>query len=315
MTDKKMEYFTIPNTDLKASRLALGCMRIGSKSVDEAEELIKATLKEGINFFDHSDIYGKGECEKLFGKILSINPELRKEMIIQTKCDIVPDYAGGKRYDTSKEYILNCVDKSLERLQCGYIDILLLHRMDALCDPKEVAETFNELHEKRKVHYFGVSNHSVSKMALLKKYMKQPLIINQMQLSIIHSYMFDADFYVNMADKEAIDRDNGMIDYCQLNDITIQPWCPLQASWEDGTFIDNPKYFRLNEVLKRLSDEYHVDKSAIALAWILRHPAIMQPIIGTTSIQHLKESCKAAGIRLTRQQWYDLYMAEGKVIP
>lgn len=310
-----MEYITIPHTDLKVSRLALGCMRLKEKNLAEAESLIKSALEAGINCFDHSDVYQKGECENLFGEILKRNPLLRKEMIIQTKCDIVPEYAGGQRYDTSKEYILNCVENALKRLQCEYLDILLLHRPDALCDPQELAETFEKLHQTGLVRYFGVSNHSVSKMELLRKFTNQPLVINQVQLSIVHSYLFDSGFFVNMSNEEAVDRDNGMLDYCQLHDITLQAWCPLQASWADGTFLDNPKFPRLNRVLQRIANEYGTSKSAIAVAWLLRHPANIQPVIGTTSEQHLEELCKAVSIKLTRQQWYDLYMAEGKRVP
>jgi len=310
-----MEYIQLPNTDLKVSRLALGCMRIAGKTVDETEALVRAALEQGVNFFDHADIYGGGECERLFGEMLGRNPGLRGQMVIQTKCGIVTQQAGGPRYDMSKEHILGSVKRSLERLQCGYIDILLLHRPDALCDPAEVAEAFDELHREGLVRYFGVSNHSVSRMNLLRKYLKQPLVANQLQLSIVHSCMLDADMWVNMKEDEAVDRDNGLIDYCRLNDITIQTWCSLQASWADGTFINNPKYQKLNDALERLAQEYHVTKSAVALAWLLRHPANMQAVIGTTSAEHLREACDAVSVKLTRQQWYDLYMAEGKRIP
>ncbi|MCM1282552.1 MAG: aldo/keto reductase [Muribaculaceae bacterium] len=310
-----MDYIQIANTDLKVSRLALGMMRIAEKNEEEVEILIREALAQGINFFDHADIYGKGECERIFGKVLAKNPELREQMLIQSKCDIVQEYAGGLRYDTSREYIMNQVQHSLERLHTSHLDILLLHRPDALCDPVELSETFDELHEKKLVRYFGVSNHSVGKLRLLNKYLKQPLICNQLQFSIIHSHMLDSDFFVNMADDHAADRDHGMLDYCRLHDITVQTWCPLQASWADGSFIDNPKYARLNALLESLAAEYRVTKSAIALAWILRHPANMQAVIGTTSPVHLRESCEALKVCLTRQQWYDLYMAENKRIP
>lgn len=310
-----MNYIKLPQTDLEVSKLALGCMRIGNKSIDEVETLVKTSIAEGINFFDHSDVYEKGNCERLFGEVLKRNPNLRDQMVIQTKCNIVPDYNGGQRYDTSRKYINDCVEKALQRLNCGYLDVLLLHRPDALCDPEELADTFDELHKKGMVRYFGVSNHSIYKMELLRKYMKQPLVINQMQFSIVHSYMLDSGFFVNMENMEAVDRDSGMLDYCQLHDITLQSWCPLQASWADGSFIDNPKYERLNEVLSKLSKEYGVTKAAIAISWLLRHPATIQPILGSTSVQHIREACAGVEITLTRQQWYDLYMAEGKIVP
>lgn len=306
-----MEYFQLPKTDLNVSRIALGCMRIAGKSVDEVEELVKVAIEEGINFFDHADIYGGGQSEKVFGEVLKRHPEYRKKMIIQTKCAIVP----GKRYDFSKEHILFSVDESLKRLQTDYVDILLLHRPDALCDPKEVAEAFDELYKQGKVKYFGVSNHTPLQIELLQKYCSHPIIINQLQLSIVHSVMIDAGLNMNMKEAWAQDKDGGVLDYCRLKDITIQPWSVVQASWAEGTFLDNPAYQKLNQVMQELANEYHVTKSAIAIAWLLRHPACMQPIVGTTSPSHLKESVAACDVHLTRQQWYDLYLASDKPLP
>lgn len=306
-----MKYFQLPQTNLNVSRIALGCMRIADKSVDEVDELIKTALDAGINFFDHADIYGGGKSEKVFGEVLKRHPDYRQKMIIQTKCAIVP----GQRYDFSKEHILKSVDDSLMRLNTDYVDILLLHRPDALCDPKEVAETFDELYEAGKVKYFGVSNHTPLQIELLQKYSKYPIIINQLQLSIVHSVMIDSGLNMNMKEAWAQDKDGGVLDYCRLKDITIQPWSVVQASWAEGTFLDNPDYQKLNDVMQALADEYHVTKSAIAVAWLLRHPACMQPIVGTTSPQHLLESVKACDVELTRQQWYDLYLASEKPLP
>ena len=306
-----MEYFTLPHTHLNVSRLALGCMRIADKSVEEVEELVITALHSGINFFDYADIYGGGQSEKLFGEVLKKHPELREKMIIQTKCGIVP----GKRYDFSKEHIIESVNKSLERLHTHYVDILLLHRPDALCDPKEVAEAFDELYESGKVKYFGVSNHTPLQIQLLQKYINQPIIINQLQLSIVHSVMIDSGLNMNMKENWAQDKDGGVLDFCRLNDITIQPWSVVQASWAEGTFLDNPHYQKLNDVMESLAKEYNVTKGAIAIAWLLRHPACMQPILGTTSCKHLKELVEASHITLTRQQWYDLYLASDKPLP
>lgn len=306
-----MEYIQLPKTDLKVSKVALGCMRIADKSVDEVEELVASALDMGINFFDHADIYGGGKSEELFGEVLKRHPEYREKMIIQTKCGIVP----GKRYDFSKDYIINCVNASLKRLNVDSIDILLLHRPDVLCDPREVAEAFNELYESKKVKYFGVSNHTPYQIQLLEKYCQQPIIINQLQLSIVHSVMIDSGLNMNMKEAWAQDKDGGVLDFCRLNDITIQAWSIIQASWAEGTFLNNPNYEKLNEVLTKLADEYHVSPSTIAIAWILRHPAGIQPIIGSTSVSHLKDGVKAVDIHLTRQQWYDLYLAGGKPLP
>lgn len=306
-----MEYIQLPKTDLKVSRIALGCMRIADKSVEEVEMLVQKALELGINFFDHADIYGGGKSEKLFGDVLKKHPEYREKMVIQTKCGIVP----GKRYDFSKEYIINCVNESLKRLNVDYVDILLLHRPDALCDPQEVAEAFIELYESHKVRYFGVSNHTPYQIQLLEKYCPYPIIINQLQLSIVHSVMIDSGLNMNMKEDWAQDKDGGILDFCRLNDITIQAWSVVQASWAEGTFIDHPAYEKLNDVLDSLAKEYHVTKSTIAIAWILRHPASILPIVGTTSLKHLEESVKAVDIHLTRQQWYDLYLASDKPLP
>ena len=306
-----MLYYQLPHTDLTVSRIALGCMRIADKSVDDVEKLIYAALDEGINFFDHADIYGAGKSEAVFGEVLQRHPELREKMIIQTKCAIVP----GKRYDFSKEHIIKSVKASPDRLHTDYVDILLLHRPDALCDPKEVAEAFDELYDAGLVKYFGVSNHTPLQIELLQKYTKHPIIINQLQLSIVHSVMIDSGLNMNMKEAWAQDKDGGVLDYCRLKDITIQPWSVVQASWAEGTFLDNPDYQKLNDVMQELADEYHVTKSAIAIAWLLRHPACMQPIVGTTSPVHLKESAQACDVQLTRQQWYDLYLASEKPLP
>lgn len=306
-----MKYFKLPKTDLTVSRIALGCMRIADKSVEEVAKLVETALNLGINFFDHADIYGGGKSEELFGEVLKQHPEYRKKMVIQTKCGIVP----GKRYDFSKEHIISSVEQSLKRLNCDYIDILLLHRPDALANYQEVAAAFDELYESKKVRYFGVSNHTPLQIELLQKYSKYPIIINQLQLSIVHSVMIDSGLNMNMKEAWAQDKDGGVLDYCRLHDITIQPWSVLQASWAEGTFIDNPDYAKLNEKLDELAQEYQVNKTAIAIAWLLRHPAIMQPIVGTTSSKHLQETVAAIDVELTRQQWYDLYLASGKPLP
>lgn len=306
-----MEYIQLPKTDLKVSKVALGCMRIADKSIDEVEALVAKALDLGINFFDHADIYGGGKSEELFGEVLKRHPEYREKMIIQTKCGIVP----GKRYDFSKDYIIDCVNASLKRLNVESIDILLLHRPDALCDPREVAEAFNELYESKKVKYFGVSNHTPYQIQLLEKYCQQPIIINQLQLSIVHSVMIDSGMNMNMKEDWAQDKDGGVLDFCRLNDITIQAWSIIQASWAEGSFLNHPDYQKLNDVLEQLANEYHVSKSTIAVAWILRHPANIQPVIGSTSLQHLEENAQAVNVKLTRQQWYDLYLAGGKPLP
>lgn len=306
-----MEYYRLPKTDLEVSKIALGCMRIASKTEEEVDQLVHVALEQGINFFDHADIYGAGKSEELFGQVLAKQPSLRDKMVIQTKCAIRP----GICYDFSRDYIISCVEDSLRRLQTDYVDVLLLHRPDALCDPKEVADTFDELHKSGKVKYFGVSNHTPLQMELLQKYSQYPLVANQLQLSIVHSVMVDSGLNMNMTGEYAVDRDGGVLDYCRLHDIMIQAWSVVQASWEDGTFINHPKYAKLNEEMEVLCEKYHTNKNAIALAWILRHPAGIQPILGTTSPVHLKESLEALDFRLTREEWYKLYLSAGKPLP
>ena len=303
-----MEYLTIDN--MKISRIALGCMRIAKLDEKQTKDLIITALNLGINFFDHADIYGQGKSEELFGSLLRDNPDLRNKMFIQTKCGICKGY-----YDLSYEHIIESVENSLKRLNTNYIDVLLLHRPDALVDPLEVARAFDKLYEDKKVRYFGVSNMNPYQIEIIKKYCKQPLKFNQLQFNVVNAGMVDSGINVNMNNKESIDHDGFVLDYCRLNDITIQPWSILQASWTKGTYLDHPEYENLNLVLEKLSRKYQVTKSAIALAWILKHPAKMQPILGTTSIEHLKEMVEAENIELTKQEWYELYLANNRLLP
>lgn len=309
-----MKYLTLANGSMKASQLSLGLMRIHQKSVDEVEALIETALQEGINFFDHADIYGKGKSEELFGQVLKKHPDWRHQMILQTKCGICHgDRIGYFNFD--KNYILNCVDKSLERLHTDHIDILLLHRPDTLMDPKEVGEAFDELHASGKVAFFGVSNMNSMQIELLQKHCKQKLMFNQMQFSPVHSGMIDVGLNVNMKEDASIDHDGSVLEYCRIHDITIQAWSILQASWEEGTFLLNDDYKNLNACLQSFADQYHVTPAAIVVAWIMRHPANIQPIAGTTNPDHIKELCKACDVELTRQDWYEIYMSSGKTLP
>lgn len=303
-----MKYYEIKNSDLIASNIILGCMRIANKTVEEVEELIITALDNGINFFDHADIYGGGKSEELFGEVLKRNPKLRSKMIIQTKCGI----RGGKSFDASKEHILSSVEGSLKRLGTDYLDVLLLHRPDALTDYEEVNEAIKILRNTKKVRYFGVSNMNTMQIELLQKNLANKLLFNQLQLSIVHANMIDEQLNVNMTNDLAINRSGSVIDYLRLKDITMQAWSPLLASWADGSFLDNPKYDILNNVLADLSNKYKVSKATIAINWILRHPAKMQAIVGTTSIKHLKELVQVNDFTLTRDEWYRLYLSTGK---
>ena len=305
-----MNKVKIANCNFDASEISLGCMRIADLSNQAIATLIHTALDEGINFFDHADIYGGGQSEAKFAEALGMNSRLREEMIIQTKCGIRQGF-----FDFSKEHILEAVEGSLKRLQTDYIDVLLLHRPDALVEPEEVAAAFTMLHDTGKVKYFGVSNQNPMQIELLKRFIKQPININQLQLSITNTSMMDAGINVNMAIDPAINRDGSILDYCRLHDITIQPWSPFQYGFFEGVFLDNDKFPELNQKINEIAAAYGVTNSAIAIAWLLRHPAHMQPIVGTTNPERLKDICKASDVKLTRQEWYAIYLAAGNKLP
>ncbi|MEG1475940.1 MAG: aldo/keto reductase [Longicatena sp.] len=299
--------------DQNVSNIAQGCMRLDVLSVQEVEALIRSDLALGINFFDHADIYGGGTCESLFGEVLKKDPTLREQMIIQTKCGI--HRSETNHFDFSKEYIIACVDKSLERLQCGYLDYLLLHRPDTLVEPEEVDAAFEELYASGKVRHFGVSNHNPLQIELLQKDVKRPIEINQMQFSIMHTPMIDAGFNVNTFDARAIDRDNMTLEYCRIHDITIQCWSPFQFGMFEGVFLDNPKFPEVNKRVNELAKHYNVTNSTIAVAWILRHPAHMQVVLGSTNLSRIKDICEVENFSLTREEWYSIYIAAGNLLP
>ena len=302
---------TIPfgRSGLQVPAIALGCMRLTALDEQGAQRYVRTALDLGANFFDHADIYGGGACEELFGKAIAGIP--RDQLIIQSKCGIVP----GKRYDFSKEYILNAVDGILKRLQIDYLDALLLHRPDALMDPVEVAEAFATLKAAGKVNHFGVSNQNPYQMALLQKYLPMPIVANQLQLSVTNCTMITQGMEVNMATPGAVGRDGGVLDYCRLHDITIQPWSPFQYGFFEGVFIGSDKYPELNKKLDEIAEKYGVTATTIAVAWLLRHPANFQPIIGTMNLTRLAECVRACDIRLTRQEWYEIYLSAGNMLP
>lgn len=296
--------------EFNASEISLGCMRMGAMDKKEAEALVKGALDCGIDFFDHADIYGDGCSEEVFGQVIREN-SLRGKMLLQSKCGIRQGF-----YDLSKSHILKSADGILKRLQTDYLDVLLLHRPDALTEPGEVAEAFYKLLVSGKVRYFGVSNHKPYNIELLKKYVRQPLIINQLQFSITESTMVSGNISANIGGSaDGVSRDGGVLDYCRINGITIQPWSPFQYGFFKGSFLDSPEYPGLNKKLRELADKYGVEKETVAVAWILRHPARMQPVIGTTKLHRLQAAVKACDITLTREEWYGLYKAAGHEVP
>jgi len=305
-----MNKVKIAKCDLNASEISLGCMRIAGLTSQEISTLIHTALDEGINFFDHADIYGGGQSEAKFAEALNMPSSLRAKMILQSKCGVRPT-----SYDFSKEYILEAVAGSLKRLRTDYLDVLLLHRPDALVEPEEVAEAFTILQGSGKVRYFGVSNQNPLQIELLIKFVKQPIIINQLQFSITNTGMIDAGINVNMKIDPSINRDGSILDYCRLKEITIQPWSPFQYGFFEGAFLDNDKFPELNQKINAIALSRGVNNTAIAIAWLLRHPAHMQPIVGTTNPGRVRDICKASGVKLTRQEWYDIYLAAGNKLP
>lgn len=306
-----MKTMMLGKTGLTVPVIAVGCMRIGGMEQKQRAAYLAACLENGLNFFDHADIYGKGTCEQLFSEAQKEIGAKREDVILQSKCGIRPG-----RYDFSKEHILSSVDGILKRLHTDYLDVLLLHRPDALAEPEEVAEAFEMLSQSGKVRHFGVSNHRPYQIELLQKYVKQPLCVNQMQFSLPFSTMVAAGMEANMLTQGAVDRDGGILDYCRLHDITMQAWSPFQYGFFEGVFVGNTeKYPELNKELDALAEQYHATPTAIAAAWILRHPAKIQLIAGTTNQERLKEIIQGSEITLSREEWYRLYLAAGHILP
>lgn len=308
-----MRYITLGQDDKELSEIVLGMMRIKDKSVKEVEELVETALSVGINAFDLADIYGRGRCEELLGLVLKNRPDLREKMWIQSKCGIrIEEFTY---FDFSKNYIIKSVDGILQRLKIDHLDSLLLHRPDALMESDQVAEAFDLLYKQGKVRDFGVSNQNPMMMELLKKDVKQPLAVNQLQLSAAFTPGFESAFHVNMEDSQAAMRDGSIFEYCKLHDVVIQAWSVLQFGYFKGNFVGNEKFQALNQVLDRLAIKYGVTSSTIAISWILRYPAKMQAVVGTTNPKHLREVSRAANFSLTRKEWYEIYLAAGNNLP
>ena len=308
-----MKTINIANGPQSASAVILGCMRMPALSVQAAADMIRAAAQEGVNFYDHATCYGDGEAETRFGDAFPFTGLKREEVYIQSKCGL---HFDRKEFDWSKEDILASAEASLKRLKTDYLDVLLLHRPDLLFDPEEVAEAFDSLAQSGKVRHFGVSNVNPGQLELLKKYVKQPLVINQLQFSLDQTQLIDNGLYVNnlTTDRSTV-RDNGLLDYCRLHDITIQAWSPLQFGMFKGCFVNHPDFPELNRVLGETGEKYGVPKTAVAIAWILRHPAKMQAIAGTMNPDHLRDICAASKVNLTHNEWWQLYLASGKFLP
>ncbi len=307
-----MKTIRLGKSDLLVPSVAMGCMRLTELDSEKAiAEIIDYCIEEGANFFDHADIYSAGKCEELFGKVLKENPGLRDQMILQSKCGIIP----GKMYDLSAEYIEKSTDGILKRLSTDHLDLLVLHRPDALMQPEEIAKAFDTLQTSGKVKHFGVSNFNSMQIELLKKYVRQPILVDQLQLSIASSTMISQGLEVNMETEGGIVRDGAVLDYCRINDISIQTWSPFQMPGWKGTFIGSAKYPKLNEMLNQLAEKYNVSATTIAATWILRHPANMQILCGSMKKERIKSVIDASEIILTKEEWYGLYLAAGHILP
>jgi predicted oxidoreductase len=310
-----LKTFTLPGTDLVVPEVVLGLMRIADKTDDEIRTLVGTAADAGIDFVDLADVYGPTlhECEARYGAAMKLTSSAREKVTIQTKAGIVREPLS---FDFSYEHLVESVDGSLAALRTDYIDILLLHRPDALVEPEEVARAFDDLQAAGKVRHFGVSNQKPSQMELLRRYVTQPIVANQVQLSITHANLFTQGTAINMNGlDQSVDRDNGTVDYCRLHDIALQAWSPFQAGFFDGPFLGSDAYPELNAVVDRLAARYGVPPEAIATAWILRHPARWQVVLGTTTPARVTAAAAGSDVTLSRYEWYELYRAAGHILP
>ncbi|WP_023640068.1 aldo/keto reductase [Dickeya zeae] len=305
-----MKRITLGTSTLSVPNIALGCMRLAGKTQQDAATVLQTALDAGIDFFDHADIYGGGRSEEMFAAAARQAGITRDQVLLQSKCGIRPGF-----FDFSKAHIIASVEGSLKRLNTDYLDTLLLHRPDTLCEPDEVAAAFDALETSGKVRYFGVSNQHPLQVELLKSAVRQPLLTNQLQLSIMHTPMIDAGFNVNMTHAPSLHHDGMVLEYSRLQKMTIQAWSPFQYGFFDGVFVDNDKFPQLNATLTHIASEHGVSTTALAAAWILRHPASMQVIVGSMDPQRLQDIANASELRISREEWYEIYRAAGNTLP
>src|SRR5690625_3731716 len=305
----KMKKVRFGTSNEEVAAVALGLMRI--KTADNPVAVIETAYEHGINFFDHADIYGRGESEKVFAEALKNSSVNREDIFIQSKAGIVP----GEMYDFSIQHLVQAVEGSLKRLDVDYLDALLLHRPDTLMEPEEVAEAFDKLEREGKVRHFGVSNFTPGQVELLKTAVSQPLHANQLRFGLMHTGMVDQGIHANRTHEASLDHDGGILEYSRIHQMTIQAWSPYQAQGKDGVFINNDLFPKLNAVLKELAEKYETTPTGLSSAWILRHPANMQVIAGTMNLDRIKQIAKASEIEMSRKDWYKLYMAAGNGLP
>lgn len=283
---------------------------------------IRAALDQGIDFYDHADIYCRGKSEQAFADIWQEKPDLRSKIYIQSKCGIRfaddPVVGAPHRFDFSYEHIVNSVEGCLKRLQTDYLDVLLLHRPDPLVEPEEVARAFDKLKESGKVRHFGVSNHTAAQLALLQKQVTQPIITNQVAFNVLHTHMLDEGIIFNQTKPGVITRDEGTIEYCREHNITLQAWGPLawgRLTGRPGITLTEAEA-KAAQLVAEMAQAKNVSAEAILIAWILRHPARIQPLIGSTKPDRIAASCQAASVQLSREEWYQLFVAgRGENLP
>ncbi|MFC6259408.1 aldo/keto reductase [Levilactobacillus fujinensis] len=316
-----MKQLRLGGTDWQASAVALGIMRMATLSVADAAKALQAAHEAGITYIDSADIYGDGQSERVFKDALKESGLNRADFYIQSKGGIVLDPARshdglvfGQRYDFSKQHLLDSVDGILDRMGLDYLDAFLLHRPDPLMEPEEIADAFNTLQRSGKVRHFGVSNFNVQQYQMVQEAVDQKLMFNQLQFGAAHAQMVTEGLRVNMDDAPAV-TDGGMLEFARRKHITIQAWSPFQYGLFEGMFINDPKYPELNAALQKLADKYGVSKNGIATAWILRHPANVQVLLGTMTPAHIKDSAAGADVTLTKQEWYNIYFAAGNYLP
>lgn len=317
-----MKKINLGATTLKIPAMALGIMRMEAKSPADAAKAIDTAYDNGINFIDSADIYGQGKSEEVFSKALKQSSVNREDLFIQSKAGIIIDparshgsFVFGSRYEFTKKHILEAVDGILSRMQIDYLDSLLLHRPDALMDLDGIKEAFDILQANGKVRFFGVSNFNPQQFEMLQDNLTQRLMFNQLQFGLMHTGMVDFGINTNLSTADGTDHDGGLLEFCRRKHVTIQTWSPFQYGNFEGTFINNPDYPEINAELEKIANKYEVGKNAIAAAWILKHPANMQMIMGTMNPDHIADSAKGGNIELTNQEWYDLYLAAGHKLP
>jgi len=318
-----MKTSILPHTDLSVSELIYGCMRIRGSWSPEAlteEEIaaglrsVRAALDAGITFFDHADIYGRGRCEELFGHLWKREGVARDQLVLQSKCGIRP----GLCYDFRPDYIRASVEGSLQRLQTDYLDILLLHRPDVLMEPDAIAEVFAELKASGKVRYFGVSNFTPAAQELLQSRLPDPLVTNQIRFGLGFINPVESWLVAGRSADGIQTRGEGILEYCMQHRIRPQAYSPVVYGGilEPLAESDTPALRGLKELLNAMAAEKGVSPDVIALSWVMRHPAGIQPIIGTTRPERIHTAARALDLPLSHEEWYSLFIAaRGNALP